>query len=97
MEHDPRWSLDSRFSLRFCAWDNEDLGIVYNKTSGKTHLVGVLGISILACLEDAGSVTESSILSSILPESDQSALKICDSMLSAELENLKHLELVVVS
>lgn len=97
MEHQPGWSLDSRFSLRFCAWDNEDLGVVYNITSGKTHLIGVLGISILACLGELGSLSKPCILDQFFPKSDQPALELTDSILSAELENLKHLELVVVS
>jgi PqqD family protein of HPr-rel-A system len=97
MEPDSRWSLNSRFSLRLSAWENEDYGVVYNKTAGKTHLIGVLGISILACLSEMESISNASILKQLLADSGEQEFQVPEELISNSLLELKQLELVIPS
>ena len=97
MESQIRWSLDARFALRFCAWENEDYGVVYNKTTGNTHSIGVLGISILANLSEKEFLTERSIIKQIESDLGEQGLLLPDALVSDSLLELKELELVITS
>ncbi len=96
-ENHTKWFLDSRFSLRFCAWENEDFGVVYNKTNGKTHLIDVLGISILSYLSASVSVTVSSIANELTEGSVHQDISFPEEYILETLFKLKQLELVIVS
>ena len=97
MDFDYGWMLNPSFSLRFCAWENENFGVVYNKTNGKTHLISVFGISILSCLNHLDFVAESSISKMLSEEVGEQSILFPEALISETLTALKQLELVIVS
>jgi len=83
--------------LRFSAWDDEDFGVVYNKTTGQTHLIGVLGVSILARLSEVSCSTVSEIATSLNIDPSSLSSSLSAPLISSTLRDLERLELVFSS
>lgn len=79
-----RWFPVAVSGLRYRSWDDDDLLVVYNKSSGDTHLLEPLAGVMLELIESAPCTSEmlAMELTDLLPDEDKdSALEVVEATL----------------